>query len=758
MIAAGQHLGGYTVQRRIGGGQMGEVFLAQHRRIARRAAIKALIPELSAKEALIERFFKQARNTSLVTHPGIVEVLDCDVHEGQAYVVMEFLHGESLGTYLKRVGNLQGDLAFLLGMIAQVAGAVGAAHDAGIMHRGLKPENVFLHLGPPPATAVAIKVLDFGVAQLSRDDGGPSRTTRGVLLGAPAYFSPEQCRGTSRTDERSDIYSLGCVFYEALCGKTPFVSRSAAELITAQVTEVPKPPIKLVTDLPPKLNALIVKMLAKSPDERPRTMSEVVESLRACARAMGIDFEGALEPVVPVERPDYIYAAAPAAAAPAIVAPAIVAPASLAPAMERPAVLPPAATPSPRPSPAPPVPEPAPPRAAAAAPPPAPETPAPPAARTPEAAAAPVPLAELMAAAARSAPGALAFPQRTPGQFPRTKILGEDDDAPPARSPASAPPRPSGRDPVAHLNALVGETIALPSPANSLPTGRAKVDSKAPARAEPPSSYVAEPSTPAGLIGGTQMLPPGKVSMRWAAEEGEGSYAAEPTVRHAPSGPVAFDAKTQLLSAAARIADFWRARPWLVIGLTAAGVVLCVALAATLPFGRRSPPATGPAAPGAATEGAVRDPGRPPAPSSPRAREVPAPSPRPSAAVGSAAARPVQPEGADVVRIEFRGIPVGTKVTLDGRPAPLPVVVPRGGGTHRLTLRTPDGLEQAVEVDGTKDRVIDWYVPAGAETGARKAPPPPKAAAPAAAPGAAASPKPRPASGRGKDLEAITDL
>src|SRR6266496_3530727 len=120
MIAVGQQLGGYTVQRRIGGGQMGEVFLAQHRLIARRAAIKALLPELSEKESVMERFFKEARNTLLITHPGIGGILDCDIHEGQAYLVMDFLQGESLGTYLKRNGVLGGDLAFVLGVVAQV--------------------------------------------------------------------------------------------------------------------------------------------------------------------------------------------------------------------------------------------------------------------------------------------------------------------------------------------------------------------------------------------------------------------------------------------------------------------------------------------------------------------------------------------------------------------------------------------------------------------------------------------------------------
>src|SRR3954470_14766975 len=137
MIAAGQQIGGYTVLHLLGRGGMGEVYLAQHRRVARRAAIKVLIPELSQNAVVLERFFNEARAASLIRHPGIVEILDCDLYMEQAYIVMEYLDGESFGGYLYRTGPLERDLPFFFGVSAGIAGAVGAAHAAGIIHRDL---------------------------------------------------------------------------------------------------------------------------------------------------------------------------------------------------------------------------------------------------------------------------------------------------------------------------------------------------------------------------------------------------------------------------------------------------------------------------------------------------------------------------------------------------------------------------------------------------------------------------------------------
>jgi len=303
MIAAGQQIGGYTVLHLLGRGGMGEVYLAQHRRVARRAAIKVLVPELSQNAVVLDRFFNEARAASLIRHPGIVDILDCDLYQGQAYIVMEYLDGESFGGYLFRTGPLERDIPFLLGVSAAVASAVGAAHATGIIHRDLKPDNVYLHLGPNEAAGVAVKILDFGIAKLALQDGGPSQTSTGVLLGTPAYMSPEQCRGAGRVDSRSDIYSLGCILYEAACGFPPFVREGMGDLIVAHVSEAPVPPIQHAPSLPPSLNALILRMLAKSFDDRPQTMDDVVAALRDCAKEAGVAIDGPLRPRIPVERP-----------------------------------------------------------------------------------------------------------------------------------------------------------------------------------------------------------------------------------------------------------------------------------------------------------------------------------------------------------------------------------------------------------------------------------------------------------------------
>ena len=330
MIAAGQQIGGYTILHLLGRGGMGEVHLAQHRRVARRAAIKVLVPELSQNAIVLDRFFNEARAASLIRHPGIVDILDCDLYQGQAYIVMEFLDGESFGGYLFRTGPLERDVPFLLGVSAAVASGVGAAHATGIIHRDLKPDNVYLHLGLNNAP-VAVKILDFGIAKLALQDGGPSQTSTGVLLGTPAYMSPEQCRGAGRVDNRSDVYSLGCILYEAACGFPPFVREGMGDLIVAHVSEAPVPPIEHVPSLPPALNALILRMLSKSTDDRPQTMEDVVAELHACAQGLGISLDGPLRPRIPVERPAMTLEGAATQLPPAVAGPSGVETARLGP-------------------------------------------------------------------------------------------------------------------------------------------------------------------------------------------------------------------------------------------------------------------------------------------------------------------------------------------------------------------------------------------------------------------------------------------
>ena len=312
----GETLGSYTIVKRLGAGGMGEVYLAQHARIDRRAAIKVLLPELSSNQEVVDRFFAEARSTSSIRHKGIVEVLDCDVHpSGRAYIVMELLEGESLAARLARDPTFGRDLGRVLHVAGAVADAVGAAHGKGIVHRDLKPDNVFLETDPGARFGFVVKILDFGIAKLMGTDaeGGmpvSSRTRTGSLMGTPAYMSPEQCRGASRVDHRTDIYSLGCIAYEMLAGRLPFVYAGFGEIISAHLHETPPALASLGVAVPPMMADWIDRMLAKSPDRRYQTMAEVA----AAARGM--------EAAVSSPQAAAIFHTVPAAAVKAAVAPA----------------------------------------------------------------------------------------------------------------------------------------------------------------------------------------------------------------------------------------------------------------------------------------------------------------------------------------------------------------------------------------------------------------------------------------------------
>ena len=284
----------------LGQGGMGRVYLAQHHRIERRAAVKVLLPELSTNAGVVERFFTEARATSSIRHPGIVEVLDCDVVDGNAFIVMEYLEGESLATYLRRILGLASDRVFALAVGAQVAQAVAAAHARGIIHRDLKPDNVFLCASTTDNHVVA-KVLDFGIAKLAQQRD-TVHTRSGAIMGTPAYMSPEQCRGGTRIiDARSDIYALGCILYEMLCGRRPFVRDGLGDMIVAHVSEAPEPLAALVPGLPLPIDALVLRMLAKDPAARPQSMEAVSEEIIQCLGSLGVqDKIGDIKPIEPV--------------------------------------------------------------------------------------------------------------------------------------------------------------------------------------------------------------------------------------------------------------------------------------------------------------------------------------------------------------------------------------------------------------------------------------------------------------------------
>ncbi len=285
MAAEGTTIGQYRIVRKIGEGGMGAVYLAQHALLGRHAAIKLLLPALSAQREVVERFFNEARATTTVTDPGIVSVFDFGYHtDGSAYIVMEHLEGESLEARVHR-----GPMAVVdaLKIMRQVASSLAAAHACGIVHRDLKPDNVFMVRDPEAQGGERPKILDFGIAKLTSDAPDRSRTRTGTLLGTPIYMSPEQCRGSGLVDHRSDIYSLGCVVYHMICGRPPFDFEGIGEIISAHLREAPVPPSQFGATM--AIDDVVLRCLEKQPEQRYQTMNE----LRGACEALLARISGA---------------------------------------------------------------------------------------------------------------------------------------------------------------------------------------------------------------------------------------------------------------------------------------------------------------------------------------------------------------------------------------------------------------------------------------------------------------------------------
>jgi eukaryotic-like serine/threonine-protein kinase len=292
----GLQIGNYRVLSQIGQGGMGAVYLAHHEVLGRKAAVKVLLPELSRDPDLIARFFNEARATARLRHRGFVEVFDSGtLPNGSAYLIMDHLRGADLGACIERNARLS--VPDALAVLREVSDSVAVAHGHGIVHRDLKPDNIFLALGDdesPGAPSVVVKVLDFGIAKLTGDEGRgrPSRTRTGALLGTPLFMSPEQCRGAGGIDHRSDVYSLGCIAYNMLAGQPPFPLEGFGEIISAHLTLRPPPLGNSVPDLSPALDDLVKALLAKSPDDRPQTMDVVSARLDEIRRALPGDQAG----------------------------------------------------------------------------------------------------------------------------------------------------------------------------------------------------------------------------------------------------------------------------------------------------------------------------------------------------------------------------------------------------------------------------------------------------------------------------------
>ena len=278
----GQTLDGrYCVEHKIGEGGMGVVFAARHAVIERPLAIKVLKREAMRDAGTILRFVQEAKAASRIGHPNIVDVTDFGTTpDGMTYSVMEFVQGHTLATAI-RLGAPFAPLRAIR-IAAQIARALGAAHDKGIVHRDLKPENVFLL--DRDGREDFVKIVDFGIAKVSPPPGcvaGPRLTRAGSVFGTPEYMAPEQAAGRGDTDGRVDIYALGVILYEMLCGRVPHRGDSMVRTLAMQMLDPIEPPSIVRPDLeiPPALEAVVMRALAKQREDRYAAMAELLDAL-----------------------------------------------------------------------------------------------------------------------------------------------------------------------------------------------------------------------------------------------------------------------------------------------------------------------------------------------------------------------------------------------------------------------------------------------------------------------------------------------
>jgi serine/threonine-protein kinase len=274
----GDVIGNFQLLSRLGRGGMGEVFLAEHTGIQTRVAVKVLHPEISRDHDHVQRFFNEAKIVGRIKHAGIVKIFDVGFHDEHAYLIMELLEGESLAKRLERVGRLPASPLSDIGR--QIASVLDATHRAGITHRDLKPDNIFLVTDEERASGERVKILDFGIAKLTGTLAGSAPKTHGTM-GTPTYMAPEQWGDSAKVDWRADVYSLGCVAFEMACGRPPFIAHNIAEAYTKHLTEPPPPVAGFAPDMPPAFDLLIAHLLAKKPDDRPPSMAAIAQMFEA---------------------------------------------------------------------------------------------------------------------------------------------------------------------------------------------------------------------------------------------------------------------------------------------------------------------------------------------------------------------------------------------------------------------------------------------------------------------------------------------
>src|SRR5262245_10743843 len=278
----------YRIVRKIGEGGMGAVYQAEHALIEKKIALKILFQDLTRRPDLIARFLQEAKSASRIGHENVIDISDFGQSpEGLVFIAMEYLDGQDLGKLLKKTGAMDWERARPI--LMQITKGLRAAHGNGIIHRDMKPENVYLV--QREGRADFVKVLDFGIAKIISPDesAGPALTQTGTIFGTPEYMSPEQAQG-STPDHRVDVYAVGCIMYHMLTGQVPFTADNFMGILTKHLLEAAVPPRKRRPDLQimPDVEAICMKAMEKDRDKR---FADMDAFYRALGAAGGMPFE-----------------------------------------------------------------------------------------------------------------------------------------------------------------------------------------------------------------------------------------------------------------------------------------------------------------------------------------------------------------------------------------------------------------------------------------------------------------------------------